>query len=98
MKKLFYIVLVVVILMVAGSFVKKNLRENAAPVVETTVEVVEGCDCDADFNCEPEDNECLEKRVECGCDAAPVDGVPAEEVEEENPELTQDEGETIITE
>lgn len=97
MKKLFYIVLVIVLLMVISSFVKKNLQEKAT-VQETAVvvDVVEDCDCNVIRECDPEDKECIARLKECGCEES--DDAPVEDVEEENPEMTQDEGETIINE
>lgn len=91
MKKLFYIVLVVAILLAVGYFVK-----NEAPVAENTPEVPvaeETVDAEAigNMEIETEDAETLN-------DGEIVDGEAAEEVEEVNPDETADEDETVIEE
>lgn len=95
MKKLFFIVLTVVVLMVAGSFLKEVLRQQAENQ-ESSVALVEDCDCNVERGCEEGDQACLDKMVACGCNIDAENS--AEEVVEEHPELTSDEDETIVSE
>ena len=103
MKKLFYVVLVVLIVLVIGSFVKKNV-DSATPATDDVIDVV-ACDCDAECTCAETDENCAcaVQRAACDCDAdADGDGVSedieAEEVIEENQEETSHEDETIVSE
>ncbi len=95
MKKLFFIVLTVVVLMVAGSFVKEALRQQAENQ-ENSVALIEDCDCNVERGCAEDDLACKKKMVECGCNIDAENS--AEEVVEEHPELTSDEDETIVAE
>ena len=95
MKKLFFIVLTVVILMVAGSFIKEMLRQQAENQ-SNSVALVDGCDCNVERVCEDGDQVCQDKMVECGCNIDAENSV--EEVVEDHPELTSDEDETIVSE
>ena len=101
MKKLFFIVLIVVLLMVIGSFAKEALRNRAAAGAKNEpVALVEGCDCNVELGCADDDKECMDKMLACGCEAADADeeNGKLEDVEEDNPELTSDDGETVIQE
>ncbi len=89
MKKLFYIILVVAILLAVSFFVK-----NEAPVAENVPEVPvaeETVDAEAIGNMEinTEDAENIS-------DGEIVDGEAVEEVEELNPNETADEDETVV--
>lgn len=83
MKKLFYIVLVIVILLVIGQLLRNNLPATAQTTesigVDTIVEENAVVTEDADGN-------------------MVVDGEVVEDIEEENPSATSDEQETIISE
>ena len=83
MKKIFYIVLVIVILMVIGQFLKNNIPASAqnAPATPTQAVVEESA-----VVTEDEDGNMV------------VDGEVVEDIEEENPSATSDEQETVISE
>lgn len=86
MKKLFYIALIVVVLMVIAKLVKKDNVETA-PVAET-IAVEEAIPANV------AENEAIANTE--GAEAA--EEIVAEEVIEENPEETADEDETIVKE
>ncbi len=95
MKRLFYVVLIVLIVLVIGSFVRQNTEETVTPTTEV-IDVV-ACDCEAKCTC-PEGDEscdCMVQKSACDCASADKD---AEEVVEENPEETSHEDETIVSE
>ena len=101
MKKLFYVVLVVLIVLVIGSFVKTNV-DSAEMASEEVMDVV-ACDCEAECTCDESDENCTcaVQRAACDCDAIAngvSDEILAEEVIEENPEETSHEDETIVSE
>lgn len=112
MKKLFYIVLVIVALMVISRFVKeRNQSETVVavsavdisePVTETLPDV--NCVCDAEPACAPGDENCDPDQTKSTCDCKQANGetVTIEEtveaVEETNPEETAGDDETIIKE
>ncbi len=101
MKKLFYVVLVVLIVLVIGSFVKTNM--DAAEIANEEVMDVVACDCEAECTCDASDENCTcaAQRAACDCDAIAngvSDEILAEEVVEENPEETSHEDETIVSE
>ena len=101
MKKLFYVVLVVLIVLVIGSFVKTNV-DSVEMASEEVMDVV-ACDCEAECTCDESDENCAcaIQRVACDCDAIAnglSDEIVAEEVVEENPEETSHEDETIVSE
>ena len=101
MKKLFYVVLVVLIVLVIGSFVKTNV-DSAEMASEEVMDVV-ACDCETECTCDESDENCTcaAQRAACDCDAIAnglSDEIVAEEVVEENPEETSHEDETIVSE
>ena len=112
MKKLFYIVLVIVALMVISRFIKERNRvENTVtvtaadisePVTETLPDV--NCICDAEPACNPGDENCDPDQTKSTCDCKQPNGETVtieetvEEVEETNPEETAGDDETIIKE
>lgn len=101
MKKLFYLVLVVLIVLVIGSFVKTS-GEPVEAVSDEIMDVV-ACDCEAECTCDESDENCAcaIQRSACDCDAIAnglSDEIVAEEVVEENPEETSHEDETIVSE
>lgn len=95
MKKLFYIVLLVVILLVIGYFVKNNNKTNDINGVNVDDVVTISVDDEGNFS-QQEDMIISGE----GSDVA-IDSI-AQEVEEdiveENPDLTAEDGETIINE
>ena len=94
MKKLFYVVLIVLIVLVIGSFVQQNTEETVTPSTEV-IDVV-ACDCDTKCNCPDVENcECMAQKAACDCAFADVE---AEDVVEDNPEETSHEDETIVSE
>ena len=95
MKKLFYVVLIVLIVLVIGSFVRQNTEETVTPTTEV-IDVV-ACDCEAKCNCSAEDEncDCMAQKAACDCASAESE---AEEVIEENPDETSHEDETIVSE
>lgn len=86
MKKIFYLILIVVIILVIGRLVNKS----PTPAVETNIVAVEAVNeaADAETAVITEDSE----------GNMSVDGQPVEDIEEENPEDTAGEEETIIQE
>ena len=60
MKKLFYLVLVVLIVLVLGSFINKNVDSSPSATAEV-IDVI-ACDCDAECVC-------AAQRAACDCDA-----------------------------
>lgn len=104
MKKLFYVVLVVMVLMVIASFVKKGMESEPAIVEEAVVEDVIACDCDAPCTCDESDQACTcaAQRAACDCSGERGDGEivgdEAEDVVEDNPDATSHEDETIVAE
>ncbi len=95
MKKLFYVVLIVLIVLVIGSFVQQNTEETVTPTTEV-IDVV-ACDCDAKCACQEADEncDCIAQKAACDCASSESE---AEEVVEENPEETSHEDETIVSE
>ena len=92
MKKLFYIILVIVILLVISRFVKNEAPAPVEPVVvveETVEEIANAPISDAEI-AEPANPDALGD--------GEVIEVESEEVEETNPAETADEDETIIEE
>lgn len=83
MKKIFYIVLVIIILLVIGQFLKSNIPASAqtAPATPTQAVVEENA-----VVTEDEEGNMV------------VDGEVVEDIEEENPSATSDEQETVISE
>lgn len=92
MKKLFYIILVIVILLVISRFVKNEAPAPVEPdvVVEETVEEI--------ANAPISDAEIAEPANPDALGDGEVIEVESEEVEETNPDETADEDETIIEE
>lgn len=92
MKKLFYIILVIVILLVISRFVKNEAPALVEPdvVVEETVEEI--------ANAPISDAEIAEPANPDALGDGEVIEVESEEVEETNPAETADEDETIIEE
>ena len=84
MKKLFYIVLVIVILLVIGQLLRSNIPA-AAPTDAETVRIDTVVE-DSAVVTEDENGNMV------------VDGEIVEDIEEENPSATSDEQETIISE
>ena len=102
MKKLFYLVLIVVIVLVLGTFVRQNTEETVAPSKVEVIDVV-ACDCDAKCDCieTDEDCPCAAQKSACDCNSDDVvDNAPtdSEEIVEGNPEETGHEDETIVSE
>ncbi len=83
MKKLFYIVLVIIILMVVGQLLKNNMPATAEPADGAGVEAVV-------------EEQAVVTEDENG--NMVVDGEVVEDIEEENPSVTADEQETVIQE
>lgn len=112
MKKLFYIVLVIVALMVISRFVKErshavpaavvNLQEASEPVTATLPDV--NCICDAGPACQPGEADCDESATKSTCNCQQPNGETVtieqtvEDVEEINPAETADDDETILNE
>lgn len=92
MKKLFYIILVIVILLVISRFVKNEAPAPVEPdvVVEETVEEIANAPISDAEIAEPANSDALGD--------GEVIEVESEEVEETNPAETADEDETIIEE
>ncbi len=86
MKKIFYLILIIVIILVIGRLVNKS----PTPAVETNIAAVESVNeaTDTETAIVTEDSE----------GNMSVDGQPVEDIEEENPEDTAGEEETIIQE
>ena len=86
MKKIFYLILIVVIILVIGRLVNKY----PSPAVEANIVAVESVNeaTDTETAVVTEDSE----------GNMSVDGQPVEDIEEENPEDTAGEEETIIQE
>lgn len=105
MKRIFYVVLVILILMVIGSFVKKGKdAQRMMAGEEVVVEDVVACDCDTPCECDEKDLECVcaVQRASCDCGGDSGDSVildtNIEEVEEDDSGVTSHEDETIISE
>ncbi len=110
MKKLFYIVLVIVALMVISRFVKERNpmtqttpaveQETSDPVTATLPDV--DCICDSQSVCAEGEDGCDEQATTSTCNCRQADGKTVvieqtvEEVEEVNPSETADDDETII--
>lgn len=99
MKKIFYIVLVIVILLVIGQIIRKNQAQVAEPEVVTVEEniVVEGraaenADANADGAVAIEEEEVVVVDHEPTAEETEVD----ENVVETNPEATAGQDETIV--
>lgn len=99
MKKIFYIVLVIVILLVIGQIIRKNQAQVAEPEVITVEEniVVEGsaaenADANADGAVAVEEEEVVVVDHEPTAEETEVD----ENVVETNPEATAGQDETIV--
>ena len=97
MKKLFYIVLVIVALMVISRFVKE--KSNTAAT--TTLPDI-NCVCDTEPACNPGDENCDPDAAKSTCNCEQPNGETVtieqtvEEVEEINPDETAGDDETII--
>ncbi len=110
MKKLFYIVLVIVALMVISRFVKENGRiASTTPAVETSDPVTAtlpdpNCICDSVPACDPADENCNSDATKSICKCTQANGETitieqdVEEVVEINPSETSDEDETFVEE
>lgn len=96
MKKIFYIILVIVALMVISRFVKEGNQENTAPAT-TVVEAVDAAAV-GDAEIAAPDEEIIEETVVDGIDDNGMEEETVIEVEETAPEATQNEGETIVKE
>lgn len=96
MKKIFYIILVIVALMVISRFIKEGNQENTAP----TTTVVEAVDAAAvgDAEIAAPDEEIIEETVVDGVDDNGMEEETVLDVEEAAPADTQNEGETIVKE
>lgn len=94
MKKVFYIVLVIVILLVIGQIIRKNQTPAAEPEVVTVEEniAVENIDENADGAVAVEEDEVVVVDHEPAAEETEVD----ENVVETNPEATAGEDETIV--
>lgn len=94
MKKVFYIVLVIVILLVIGQIIRKNQTPAAEPEVVTVEEniAVENIDENADGAVAVEEDEVVVVDHEPAAEGTEVD----ENVVETNPEATAGEDETIV--
>lgn len=94
MKKVFYIVLVIVILLVIGQIVRKNQTPAVEPEVVTVEEniAVENIDENADGAVAAEEEEVVVVDHEPAAEDTEVD----ENVVETNPEATAEEDETIV--
>lgn len=111
MKKLFYIVLVIVALMVISRFIKERSSAVPAPVAgrEEISEPVTAtlpdanCICDSEPACTPGEDGCDENALKSTCNCRQADGQTVtieqtvEEVEEINPDETAGDDETIIS-
>jgi len=112
MKKLFYIVLVIVALMVASRFIKEHSRQMPVPAVSqqdmsepvTATLPDVNCICDSAPACTPGEEGCDENALKSTCDCRQPDGQTVtieqtvEEVEELNPAETSGDDETILNE
>lgn len=110
MKKLFYIVLVIVALMVISRFVKERgqnvatpsvtEQEASEPVTATLPDV--NCICDAGPACQPGDADCDDTATKSTCNCQQANGETVtieqtiEDVEEINPDETAGDDETIV--
>lgn len=110
MKKLFYIVLVIVALMVISRFVKEKSNiaatttavtaETSEPVTATLPDI--SCICDTEPACNPGDENCDPDAAKSTCNCEQPNGETVtieqtvEEVEEINPDETAGDDETII--
>ena len=110
MKKLFYIVLVIVALMVISRFVKESGHPNSTPSsVETSDPVTAtlpdpNCICDSEPACDTMDENCDPDATKTICKCTQSNGETitieqdVEEVVETNPSETSDEDETFVDE
>ena len=110
MKKLFYIVLVIVALMVISRFVKENGKvPQSAPAVETSEPVTAtlpeaNCICDSQSVCDSQDETCDNEATKTICKCKQANGETitieqdVEDVVEMNPDETSDEDETFVEE
>ncbi len=111
MKKLFYIVLVIVALMVISRFVKENgkMEQTAAAPIETSEPVTAtlpdtNCICDSEPACDAADTNCNsdETKTICKCTQANGETITieqdVEDVVETDPAETSDEDETFVEE
>ena len=110
MKKLFYIVLVIVALMVVSRFVKENGRlASTTPAVEISDPVTAtlpdpNCICDSEPACDAADANCDsdETKTICKCTQANGETITieqdVEDVVETDPAETSDEDETFVEE
>ena len=110
MKKLFYIVLVIVALMVISRFVKENGHPISTPSsVETSDPVTAtlpdpNCICDSEPACDIADENCDPDATKTICKCTQANGETitieqdVEEVVETNPSETSDEDETFVDE
>lgn len=108
MKKLFYIVLVIVALMVISRLVKENNSTNANnSAIETSDPVTAtlpdtNCICDSQPSCDPQNNDCDTEALKTICRCTQANGETitieqnVEEVVETNPDETSDEDETFV--
>lgn len=91
MKKLFYIILVVIVLLVISKFVKNEAPISANTAEPAAVEETVNTEEISNMVVEPADSDNLS-------DGEVVEDGVIEEVEEVNPDQTADEDETIIAE
>lgn len=112
MKKLFYIVLIIVIVALCGTYLKS--RNTPLPSAEPQPQASENisedkddCVCNTECICPEEDADCDCVRTKSTCSCTQKDGrvitlesveTNNEDIEELNPEETSDEDETILSE
>ena len=97
MKKVFYIVLLAVVLLVTGYFVKsQNKPAPASDVVEDITTA--GNDADSQANSAPEDDNVIMINNDSEADADAAANRVEDNIVEENPDQTSGEGETVIQE
>lgn len=91
MKKIFYLILIIVIILVIGRLVNKS----PTPAVETNIAAVEIAAVESVNEATDTETAIVTEDSEGNMS---VDGQPVEDIEEENPEDTAGEEETIIQE
>lgn len=112
MKKLFYIVLIVVLVIVAGAYLKSKpaplpTAEQQPQTSEEMPEDRSDCVCDTECICPAEDPDCDCAQTKSTCSCTQKDGriitlesveTNNDDIEELNPEQTSGEDETILNE
>ncbi len=109
MKKLFYLVSVLVVLTLICVYIKSRTApiEIETPAVLSDTVAKDDCDCKTECICPEGENDCdcIQTKSVCTCTQSDGKVVTVEsvetnndEIEEDNPEETSDEDETVVNE